>query len=381
MSDSVRASDRQSALRRLSLDGVTVTHIDELRVSANLRKKMGADTRIVILRQLAILIRAGVDLLEACETTAVGLEGEAGDKLREVCGALRRGEGLAAAFRAHLEGYPQYVYMMIDVGEASGKLEQVLGDSARQMDFEDRILKDMTSALTYPSFLILAGAAAVGFLFYEVVPRFGDMIGDGRERLTGLAALVIAAGEGLRGNSVLISTFLVGIGLGVLSSLSTQAGRARIYSVGHSIPIIRDLLIAKERAMWARVMSFALANGVALLDAADLATRSTRVGPFRNNLLNAIRRIRSGQRVDEAFGDPGVLSVMDLSLLRTGQRSGALAEMFGFIGDRYEENLRDALKRLTSLVEPMAIAIVALAVGAVAVGLVAAMSSVYDTVM
>ena len=75
------------------------------------------------------------------------------------------------------------------------------------------------------------------------------------------------------------------------------------------------------------------------------------------------------------------MSPLDLSLLRAGQRSGALATMFAYIAERHEENFREALKRLTVLLEPLAIAFVSIAVGVVALGLVTAMTGVYDSVL
>ena len=71
---------------------------------------------------------------------------------------------------------------------------------------------------------------------------------------------------------------------------------------------------------------------------------------------------------------------MDLSLLRAGQKSGAVGAMFGFIADNYEDRLRDRMKRLTALIEPLAIAFISLIVGFVALSLVLALSSTFEAV-
>jgi general secretion pathway protein F len=90
--------------------------------------------------------------------------------------------------------------------------------------------------------------------------------------------------------------------------------------------------------------------------------------------------LRSGRPVDEAFVNAGVLAPVDASLVRAGQRSGALAEMFRNVADRNENSMRDALKRLTVLVEPIAIGLVALMVGAIVIGLVSALTSIYESI-
>ena len=207
------------------------------------------------------------------------------------------------------------------------------------------------------------------------------MIGDNRANLTGLAGFVIGAGEFFRGNALLILGAVALLAVSAAAAVSTPNGRIQMYNAALSIPVLNQMLAARERATWARIMAFALRSGVALLEAADLASASAPEGSFRRGLTSAARQIRAGKRIDEAFAEPNLLSNMDLSLLRAGQRTGALMEMFGYIAEKYEQDLRVSLKRVTSLIEPIAIAFVALAVGAVAIGLVTAMSSVYDNVM
>src|SRR5262249_4461109 len=157
--------------------------------------------------------------------------------------------------------------------------------------------------------------------------------------------------------------------------IASPKGRVFISNLAHGLPVVGGLMTARERATWSRIMAFALGNGVGLLEATDLAYASVPAGRFQRGLSSATRSLRKGKRVDEAFSERGVLTALDRSLLRAGQRSGALSEMFTFIGGRYEDQLRQSLKRLTTLIEPIAIGIVALAVGAVAIGLVTAMTS------
>ena len=90
--------------------------------------------------------------------------------------------------------------------------------------------------------------------------------------------------------------------------------------------------------------------------------------------------LRSGVALHVALGRHTRLSAMDLSLLRTGQKSGALAQMFGFLADAYDDRLKDAMKRFTALAEPAAIAAISVVVGVIALSLVMALASIYDSV-
>lgn len=384
VTDVIVAFDRREALRRLAQDGLIVTTLEEKRApsprAARVRK-IGPVERILILRQLGLMIRAGVELLEAIDTVASGMPGEGEQRLREVAAGLRRGERLGRAFASGLPSYPAYVYALIEVGEASGALDRVLEDAATQLISEDKIRREIITALTYPAFLITAGGGAVMFLFYEVVPRFARMIGTDATQLQGLGGAVINAGLFFRANAIL---FLLAVGaalFALVTAASSQRGRAWIYELGSTMPLLGYMLAARERAGWARIMSFSVANGVAILQATDLAAASVPDGRFKRGLAGATRALRAGKRVDQALEEPGLMSPLDLSLLRAGQRSGALATMFAYIAERHEENFREALKRLTVLLEPLAIAFVSIAVGVVALGLVTAMTGVYDSVL
>ena len=128
VSDDVAAANRQEALRRLEADGIVVTQLDEQRDapaqqrSAFGARKMNTEQRIVLLRQLALMTRAGVDLLESVETVAQGMGGDATVRLRGIAQALRRGDRLSEAMRAQFPGLPNYVYSLLAAGEASGAL-------------------------------------------------------------------------------------------------------------------------------------------------------------------------------------------------------------------------------------------------------------------
>jgi type II secretory pathway component PulF len=179
VSDLVTAADRRSALRRLEQEGFVVTDIAESSAAGAtpVRPSFGkrgitTQQKLIILRQLALMLRAGVDLLEALDTIGSGMGGEVRAGLKEVSIRLRRGERLREALAGGMPVFPQYVYALTELGQSTGKLDQVFENAVRQMEFEDRVQRDVVTALTYPMFLVVAGLAAVAFLFYEVVPRF-----------------------------------------------------------------------------------------------------------------------------------------------------------------------------------------------------------------
>ena len=261
------------------------------------------------------------------------------------------------------------------------RVAEVLKQAAEQMAYEDRLRKDFGNAMTYPAFLLMAGLGAVAFIFTQVVPRFGAMIGEDRSRVPTVSRWVLSAGEFANAN-----IGVIGIGLGALIALvvviaTNPAIKARAYTLAHGLPVVGGVLQAREVAAWARLTSFALVNGVPILSAVALARAAVPIGPFRQGLNRLENDLKAGLTLDASLAAHTKLEAMDLSLLRAGQRSGAIGAMFGFMADNYENRLRDSMKRMTSLLEPAAIGAISLIVGFVALSLVLALSSVYEGVV
>jgi type II secretory pathway component PulF len=384
VSDVVKAANLRDATRLIAAKGMTPVECREVRTAVASRRRsrrLNFSERVAVMRQLALMVDAGVPLLESVETVASGLESApAQAEFEAIGGALRGGDTLSHAFATHATGFPAYVYAMTQAGEATGRLGDVLRDASEQMSYEDRMRRDVLNALTYPGFLSVSGLAAVLFIFSQVVPRFATMVGDRRSTLPWVSRMILNIGEFANANLLLIVAG--GVGLAFLGALAFNNSRVRqgVYEVSRRMPLVGDLLIAREVASWSRLMGFAMASGVVLLEASALARETVPAGRFRSGLEQVERDLRSGVPIDRALADNTSLSSMDVSMLKAGDKSGSLAKMFSFVADSYENRLRDNLKRVTALVEPIAIGMVSIVVGGVALSLVLTLSSLYDTV-
>ena len=385
MSRGVLTAPNEAALvRRLSAEGLTVLKVSPAATAQGdgQNRPLKSGERVLVLRQLGLMLEAGVSLLESLDTVAQGMQSRKGkQQFLAAIAALRRGDSLGKALEEHVPGFPDYLYAMARVGEASGRVAEVLKQAAEQMAYEDRLRKDFGNAMTYPAFLLMAGLGAVAFIFTQVVPRFGAMIGEDRSRVPTVSRWVLSAGEFANAN-----IGVIGIGLGALIALvvviaTNPAIKARAYTLAHGLPVVGGVLQAREIAAWARLTSFALVNGVPILSAVALARAAVPIGPFRQGLNRLENDLKAGLTLDASLAAHTKLEAMDLSLLRAGQRSGAIGAMFGFMADNYENRLRDSMKRMTSLLEPAAIGAISLIVGFVALSLVLALSSVYEGVV
>ncbi len=384
--DTVDAADAAGAARALAARGLTPLSLDEAHAAAatggGAARAFRFADRVLVLRQLALMLEAGVDLLEAVRTVAAGLEsGRGRAQLEAAAGALTRGEPLAESLETHAPGFPLYVYAMTRVGERTGSVGEVMGEAAEQMAYEDRLRRDVVNSLTYPAFLLCAGFTAVMFIFTQVVPRFAAMIGDERrETLPFASRAILEVGLWADAHIAWVLAGAAALVIGAVAAGADAGLRASVYGVARRAPLVGVVLRARETVGWARLLAFSLDHGVQLLDASALARAATPPGPFRDGLERAEGDLRAGFALDAALARHTPLTRMDLSLLGAGQKSGALPRMLGFLAQGYDARLRDTLKRMTALIEPLAIGAISILVGAVALSLVLALSSVYENI-
>jgi general secretion pathway protein F len=381
--DVVRARDARAAARSLAAEGLTPITLTEEAIAGRSAKDRDLKfaERVAVLRQISLMIEAGVNLLEAMQTVAAGITATKGRlALEQVIAALKRGESFAAAMQTYAGGYPFYVYAMSRVGEATGELGGVLTQAAEQMAFEHKLRRDLRGAMIYPTFLMSFGLLVVMGIFIFMVPRFAIMVGDRTDKLPWISRVVFGASAFTNAHlpAVLITIGIVIVG--PIVALSSPRAREGLYNFARGIPLTGPLIRWREIGAWARLLGFSLQSGVLLMEASSLARSGAPEGPFKRGLEQVERDLKSGVGVETAFGRHTELEAMDLSLLRAGAKSGQLAKMFLVIAERYEGRLRDGLKQLTTIMEPATIIFVAIMVALIAVAVMLSLVNVYSQI-
>jgi general secretion pathway protein F len=379
----IRASSAQEAYDYLARKNIVVT---ELRPAATLPLNIAGRTskpeeRVLLLRQLSILAKAGAPMLTAIETIAQSLaDRPLGQQLRDAGDALRQGQSVSAALRTHVSGLPNNAHALIATGESTGKLSLVFGEAASQIAHEERMARALRTALIYPVILLSIATLAIGLLLVFVVPSFATLAAQSTRPIDPLAGAIFGVSAFLRAFWPLA---LAGIGAAIIGAqiyLNTPTRRARLRNGLARTRLFGPLLKALDTAKWARVMSLSLTAGVDVMEALSLAETGAPQGQFRDALTRAVEDIRRGKALDESFAQAGALDALDRSLLAAGQNSGALADVLAIMAERHEADSADHFKRLTVFVEQGAIAAVAIAIGLVVVSLISTITSIYDTI-
>ena len=378
------ANHEREAQRTLEGQGLTVI---SLAIAAkpqaaktgvlNLQRTATVQDRILALKQLALLLKAGVPLVQGIGTLKnqaahpTLAEAFAGMEKR-----LRTGDTFTNALALAMPTLPNYVNQLAAAGEAIGHLGQALDDAATQMAYDRQIRQDIRNALTYPSILIVAGVTAVLFIFIVVVPRFSAMVANAKEPLPWISAVVIKTGMFLSAHKLMLFVLVCALGWFAWSTFKNQERMARFREFLGGLPLIGIWLREAEVARWASMLGTMLANGVDLIKALQLARDGVTLSSLRDKLDQAVKLVRSGQSLSSAIGSQQAFSDTALSLIQVGEESGELPTMLKSLAVLYEDTARQRMKQFLLFLEPAAILIIGLVVGGIVAAIMLAITSV-----
>ena len=375
---SVAAVDLPAALRDLDELGIVATRVRGAREPGRPRKvrRPSHADRLALLREFAVLVRAGVPLLECVEALVdAHRDGDFEAELTRLRALLSGGARLERAL--HDAGFPlpRYVVQLIAAGESSGRLGEALSSAVAQMANDFQIRQEIRNALTYPLVLIIAGFAALSIMFVSVVPRFAHLLKNGRADLPWLSRVVIESG-------LFVKDHIAWLGMGgaamaglIAVALFKPAGRERALAWVARAPLVGRWLHEVDVGRWAMTLAALLANRIQLLPALELSSGVPRLPAARASLDGAVQELRLGRSLATVLGDANFLSRTQINLIRAGERSGQLAAMVAALGEAQIDLSRNRMKRFLTLLEPIAILVLGILMGTLMISIMLAITS------
>jgi len=364
----LREADSPRSLRTvLRRDGMFLTEVlgeqqakaqerREVNVRRFLLGRVGMRDLAVATRQLAVLTRAGVPLVDALTALVEQVEHE---RLKRTLGDVKQrvneGSSLADALAAHPRVFSTLYVNMIRAGETSGALEVVLVRLADFTESQARLRSKIAGTMAYPAAMVVIGTVIMGILFTVVIPKITRIFDSMNVALPWYTAVII-------GVSTFVSRFwwalVVLAGLGVWAFIHwrrTPEGRARWDRFVLRAPIFGSIVRQIALARFARTLSTLLRSGVPLLVAMDIVRNvvgNTRLAEVVDQARDAIRE---GESIAAPLKRSGEFPPLVHHMVAIGERSGALEEMLGNVADAYEEQVDTTVAALTSLLEPVMI--------------------------
>jgi general secretion pathway protein F len=377
-------TDRHVA-RELRRQGLTPVYVglEQKRSGLELRlPAFGRGSRRDVLfftQELSTLLTSGIPLDRAL---AIAAELTERPNFRfvilDILRVLKGGRSFADSLATHPEHFSELYVNMVRAGEASGSLAQVFERLAEFERTRDDLRNYIVSSMVYPSLLALVGLGSIFVLMYFVVPRFAMVFQDPRIQIPLPTKIMIAASDWFRAWGLWTLGGAAAAALAFQSYVRSAAGRLWWDTFRLKIPLLGDALRKAETARFARAMGTLVQNSVPLVQSLEIA------GSILNNrkIAAALPGIAQGVKRGEGIAAPvkraGAFPPLAGHLLMVGEETGKLDAMFARMADIYETDTRDAIKRFTSLFEPLIILVMGILVGVLILSILLAITSINE---
>lgn len=373
----IDAIDRRGAIVRLEGQGITPTRLEvaetRKRSAGIFQGRPGQRETLLMMRELATLLRSGVPIAEAVGSLASsGHHPQLVDGFGRMSRHIRQGGSFSEALKQSGIALPWYFHHLAEAGEMTGKLADSLRDGANQLDYDLQVSADLRSALVYPSILVFSGIAAIVIIFMAVVPTFANMVEGDPQAVHWLGRAVIGTGMWFNDNQLLVALLGALMVAGAVWTTRNSAAQRLLYQWLARLPLIGDWILESETGRWATTLSTLLTNRVDLVRGLELAREGLQLAFLRARLTEVLRAVRGGSTLADALSDHGAITGTGIDLVRVGERSGALPEMLSSLGELYDVTSRDRMKRVLQMIEPLAILIIGTSIGIIITGVILA---------
>ncbi len=322
-------------------------------------------------RQMATMMKAGVPLLQSFDIIADGVEKPAMRKLvDELKQHVAAGNSFAAALRTKPQYFDDLFCNLVDAGEQSGALENLLDRVATYKEKTEALKAKIKKAMNYPIAVVAVAVIVTCILLIKVVPQFKDVFSSFGAELPAFTLFVIGISEGLQEWWFIFLIALIGAGYAFIQAKQrSEKFRDGLDRTILKAPIVGNIVYKAAVARYARTLSTTFAAGVPLVEALDSVSGATGNVVFRNAVAKVKQDVTSGMQLNFSMRTTNAFPAMAVQMTAIGEESGALDTMLDKVASYYEAEVDNAVDGLTSLMEPLIMSVLGVLVG----GLIIAM--------
>jgi type IV pilus assembly protein PilC len=333
------------------------------------RRKVKQDQFVVFNQQFVTLIHAGLPIIQSLELLMKRQRNPFFRTiLQDVRDRVRGGELLSEAFAAQ-NIFPKVYTTTLLAGEKSGNLEEVLG---RYISFQRLALsfrKKLVSSLVYPVLLVVMLVVMLIFLITFVVPQFANLYSQLGVELPPLTTVMLAIGTNAQhyapyvGLAVLIAGFLI------WRWMKSDAGATYVDRIKLKTPLLGDIWLKYQVAVFSRMLSTLLSGGLPLVPALETAGESMQSRLIAHGVEGASVKVREGQPLARSLEAASVFPEMSVEMIEVGESTGSLPAMLNSVAEFYEEDVTNALATAMALIEPIILVVMGVVVAFVLISL------------
>ncbi|CUP14600.1 type II secretory pathway%2C component PulF [Clostridium baratii] len=352
-----------------------------INLNLNIFYKVSQKDLSILCRELYFSFSSGINILESISIVKNQVENKKLENILEnVFKEVEKGKMLSDAF-SKFKDIPKLFIDMIKVGEATGRLDEIMKDLADYYDKQYKQERKVKNALIYPKFLISFSLLIVAVLIAYVVPIFVENLLSANQKLPLPTRIVIALSNFIKNEILLILILILVIFL--IKRFILDKNKTYIFfrdKLKLKVKVLGTVSRQIMTARFARTFSILFAGGISVIDCMEISANVVENEYAKNKLLRCRDLIDNGSTIGDALATLDIFPKMLVQSIRVGEESGSVDKTLKKASDFYDSEANFALEKITNLIEPVMIIILALVVGFVVLSLVLPMFSMYQAV-
>lgn len=366
----IEAADERNASLQLTRQGYFLISLAPQKVKATtarlprLGRRVGSGDVQTFTGQLADLIDAGLPIYRALGVIAGQTPNAHFRKIIATIGEnVKDGTSLSSSLGTHPELFSKLYIGMVQSGEQSGTLGHVLKRLTSHLEQSEELKRNIKSALIYPSFVFGVGIVSIVVLLTVVIPRLVGLFEEMGQALPLPTRMILAMSAFFVDFWWLVALVVLGLALLYTRRQSIKfIGRTVDYLKLH-IPVEKDLHIKRELSEYTRTLSTLLQQKVSMISALQISLNTIENSIIKKRMQGVSELVANGEKPHVALAQAGFLSPVALNMVSVGEEGGKLADALGKVADTYQTDITTTTKRLTALLEPAIILVLAIGLG------------------
>ena len=367
----VIATNRHAVWLDLQRQGIVPGKIKQQSVAFASRKKPTPADIAIFFRQLATMLAAGIPMVQSFEIVGAGHEKPSMQALiLDIKSQIESGLTLHEAFGKHPLYFDDLSVNLVEAGEQAGALETLLDKIASYKEKTEAIKKKIKKALFYPTAVLFVAVIVTAILLIFVIPQFESLFKGFGADLPAFTQMVINLSRFVQANGIYIAIVIGAAGY-TFSYMKARSRpmRENIDRLLLKMPIIGPILVKAAIARFARTLATTFAAGVPLVDALNSVAGATGNIVYETAVLRMKDEVSTGQRLQRAMENTNLFPNMVNQMIAVGEESGSLDQMAGKVADFYELEVDAAVDGMSSLLEPLIMAILGVLVGGMVIAM------------
>ena len=370
--EGVLVSDsRDAAAATLKRNGIEVMNV-RMMAAEGTRSfgKVPPKELAIFTRQFSVMIDAGLPLVQCLEILGAQQAHKGFQRIIEaVRDDVEKGSTLQTALSKHPKAFNDLFVNMVGAGESGGILDVILQRLSGYIEKSVKLTGKVKSAMTYPVAVISIAIIVVIVIMVKVIPVFSAMYSGLGSKLPYPTIVCIAISDAIINYWWLLIGATVLIVVGLRQYYKTTAGHLQIDTVLLHLPVLGDVLRKVAVARFCRTLGTLISSGVPILEGMDITAKTAGNLVIQNAILKSKDAVEQGRNIATPLAETKVFPPMVVQMVGVGEATGALDAMLAKVADFYEDEVDNAVASLTSLMEPIMIAILGGIVGFIVVAM------------